>query len=82
MQARHVQPDDTESDDPAMEDLLAQSARALTRAGVSAQDFLDALPEVRAEVRRELYGEEYLREIERLFAAYEEANVSPAPNEG
>lgn len=77
-----MQPDDAGSDGAAMEYLLEQSARALTRAGISAQDFMDALPEVRAKVRRELYGEEYLQEIERLYAAYKEADAARVRNEG
>jgi hypothetical protein len=82
MQARHTQQDEADSDDVAMEYLLEQSARALTRAGASAQDFLDALPEVRAEIRRELYDEAYLQEIERLFAACKEADASRVLSEG
>jgi hypothetical protein len=82
MQARHKQQDEADSDDAAMEYLLEQSAHALTRSGASAQDFLDALPKVRAEIRLELYDEEYLQEIERLFAACEEADASRVMSEG
>jgi hypothetical protein len=82
MQARHKQQDEADSDDAAMEHLVEQSAHALTRAGARAQDFLDALPEVRAEIRRELYDEEYLEEIERLFAAFKEADASRLMSEG
>jgi hypothetical protein len=71
-----------DSDDAAMEYLLEQSAHALTRAGASAQDFLEVLPKVRAEIRRELYDEEYRQEIERLFAACKEANASQVLSEG
>jgi hypothetical protein len=60
-------------DDPEMEALLTRLAQALTLAGATAQDFLDALPEVRAEIRRELYDEAYLEEIERRAAALDQA---------
>ena len=60
-------------DDAEMERLLARSAGAMARAGVTASDFLDVLPEVRAEVRRELYEAAYLQEIERRVAAYRQA---------
>ena len=53
-----------------MDQLVTQSAHAMAKAGVTAEDFLEALPEIRAKVRREIYDEEYLREIERR-AAYE-----------
>jgi|GEM_PF-2246626 len=66
-------------DDAEMELLLTRSARALARAGATAQDFLEALPAARAEVRREIYGEGYLREIERRVAAYRQAPAAQLP---
>jgi len=68
-------------DDAEMELLLTQSTRALARAGITAEDFLEALPAVRAEIRREIYGEGYLREIERRVAAYRQAPAAQLPRE-
>lgn len=66
-------------DDAEMEQLLAQSASALTQAGLTAQDFLAALPDIRAEVRRELYDQEYLEEIERRVLAYRQGMPGQSP---
>ncbi|HEY8283688.1 MAG TPA: hypothetical protein VIJ28_04820 [Chloroflexota bacterium] len=78
MHARPLEPLEA-GDDARMEQLLVRAVRAMAQAGVTAGDFLEALPEVRAEVRRELYDEEYLREIERRVAAYREAAVAQSP---
>ncbi len=80
MHAQPMAPRDA-GDDAEMEQLLARSAHAMAQAGVTAGDFLEALPEVRAEVRRELYDEGYLREIERRIAAYREAAVAQSPRD-
>ena len=80
MHAQPVGPREV-ADDTEMEQLLARSASAMARAGVTAKDFLEALPEVRAEVRRELYDEAYLREIERRVAAYRQAAAAQSPRE-
>lgn len=80
MHAQPMAPLDA-GDDAEMEQLLARSAHAMAQAGVTAGDFLEALPEVRAEVRRELYDEGYLREIERRIAAYREAAVAQSPRD-
>lgn len=61
--------------------LVAQSAHAMAQAGITAEDSLEALPEIRAEVRRELYDEAYLREIERRAEAYRAAAVAQSPRE-
>lgn len=66
-------------DDAEMEQLLAQSASALAQAGLTAQDFLAALPDIRAEVRRELYDQEYLEEIERRVLAYRQRAPGQSP---
>jgi len=66
-------------DNAEMEQLLAQSASALAQAGLTAQDFLEALPDIRAEVRRELYDQEYLEEIERRVVAYRQGAPGQSP---
>ena len=64
-------------DDTEMEQLLVQSAHAMARAGITAEDFLEALPEVRVEIRREIYDAAYLREIERRVGAYHQGERMP-----
>jgi hypothetical protein len=65
-----------------MEELLAQAADTLARSGLTAQDFLDALPEVREAVRRELYDESYLQEVARRVAAFRQRVTAQAPGLG
>jgi hypothetical protein len=49
--------------------LWRQGQQALSAAGLTASDFLDELPAAHAEVVREAYGDEFLREMERMRAA-------------
>lgn len=55
--------------------LMDDAAAVLQEAGLTAQDFLDELPAVRAEVVQEIYGTEFMAELERqrlaLLAAAE-----------
>ncbi len=63
----------TEAD---LEMLMERAARAMERMGVTVQDFLDELPAARGEVLQEIYGPAYMREIERLIAAYRQQSPS------
>jgi bifunctional DNA-binding transcriptional regulator/antitoxin component of YhaV-PrlF toxin-antitoxin module len=49
--------------------LLEHAARVVEEAGLTAQDFLDELPAVRAQVVRKLYGEEFMNDLERHYGA-------------
>lgn len=59
-----------EEDDQLLDRLFDRAARALAASGLTVQDFLDDLAAVRAEVVREAYSADFLRELERLHAAY------------
>lgn len=54
--------------DQHLAELMDSAAQVLSAAGLTVQDFLDDLPAVRAEVFKEAYGEEFLREMEALRA--------------
>ncbi len=62
--------------------LMDDAAAVLQEAGLTPQDFLDELPAVRAEVVEELYGAEFMAELERqrlaLHAAAEADRDEPA----
>lgn len=49
--------------------LMDDAATVLAEAGLTAQDILDELPSVRAEVLVEMYGAEFMEELERQHAA-------------
>jgi bifunctional DNA-binding transcriptional regulator/antitoxin component of YhaV-PrlF toxin-antitoxin module len=49
--------------------LIDRAAEALSRAGLTAQDIIDELPAVRAEIMRETYGDEFVAELARAHAA-------------
>lgn len=49
--------------------LLEHAARVVEEAGLTAQDFLDELPAVRAQVVRKLYGEEFMSDLEQRYGA-------------
>lgn len=46
--------------------IMEDATRAMERAGITVQDLVDGLPDARAEVVTEHYGEEFLRELERM----------------
>lgn len=48
--------------------MTARAAATLARAGLSTQDLLDDIPAARAEVVRELYGDEFADELARAHA--------------
>lgn len=50
--------------DAHLVDLMENATQALERAHISVDDLMDGLPEARAEVVVEHYGEEFLRELE------------------
>lgn len=50
-------------------ELMERAAQALARAGLTTQDLLDELPRARAAVLAEAYSAEFLREMERQWAA-------------
>jgi bifunctional DNA-binding transcriptional regulator/antitoxin component of YhaV-PrlF toxin-antitoxin module len=49
--------------------LLEHAAHLVEEAGLTAQDFLNELPDVRAQVVRKLYGEEFMNDLERRYGA-------------
>lgn len=53
--------------------LMEGAAAVLREAGLTPQDFLDELPAVRAEVVEELYGAEFMAELERQRVALQTA---------
>jgi AbrB family looped-hinge helix DNA binding protein len=53
--------------DDHLNTLLRRAAEALTGAGLSARDLLDALPRARAETVAERYGSAFLAEMEQLW---------------
>lgn len=61
--------DETPAQEAHLGRLMLQALQALTAAGLTACDFLDALPAARAQVVREAYGDDSLREIEQLRSA-------------
>jgi len=48
-------------------DRLAQAPQALDDAGQTLQDLLDNLPKVRQEVMIDMYGEEFVKDLERQY---------------
>lgn len=66
--------------DREMVELMEHTVRALKEAGITAQDFLDNLPKAREEVMIEAYGEEFVRDLERRYAALVGTEIE-APDE-
>lgn len=64
--------------DREMVELMEHAVQALEEAGITAQDFLDNLPKAREEVMIEAYGEEFVRELERRYAALVGTEIDPA----
>ena len=58
--------EDTPVDSEQLAAIWHEGQQALAAAGLTASDFLDELPAARAEVMREAYGNEFLRELEEL----------------
>jgi bifunctional DNA-binding transcriptional regulator/antitoxin component of YhaV-PrlF toxin-antitoxin module len=52
--------------DAHLTEVMENATRALERARISVDDLMDSLTEARAEVVVEHYGEEFLRELERI----------------
>jgi bifunctional DNA-binding transcriptional regulator/antitoxin component of YhaV-PrlF toxin-antitoxin module len=49
--------------------LLQHAARVVEESGLAAQDFLDELSAVRAQVVRKLYGEAFMDDLDRRYGA-------------
>lgn len=56
--------------------LMDRAAQALTRTGITVQDLLDDLPQARAEVVTEAYGEAFMRDLAERHRAYRQAESS------
>jgi bifunctional DNA-binding transcriptional regulator/antitoxin component of YhaV-PrlF toxin-antitoxin module len=64
--------------DAHLASLQQRAQEALARGGLTAEDLLDALPQARATVAAEAYGEEFLRDLERRYGATPETqNEAP-----
>lgn len=63
-----IQDDDSPALDAYLGELMYQAQQALAAAGLTVDDFLDELPAALAEVVREAYGDDVLRELERVRA--------------
>ena len=57
--------------------LLEHAARVVEEAGLTAQDFLNELPAVRAQVVRKLYGEAFMNDLERRYGALVGSALEP-----
>ena len=63
-------PQDAPGPDDAEIDLVMRQARqAMERAGLAAQDLIDALPAAGNELMRQWYGDAFVDELEREYAA-------------
>jgi hypothetical protein len=54
-------------EDPSLALLQRRTQEALARSGLTVEDFLNALPQARATVVVEAYGENFLHELERRY---------------
>jgi len=69
------QAEQVEDEDTALIETMTRAAQSLDRLGITAQDILDELSAVRAEVPQRAYGATFMEKLERQFKATHRASL-------